>query len=173
MLRFICTIIFSFISGSTTLINTYIISTIILGILTTWIFMTAVYRNTLLNILEVFFLINLFLVSNASHAAVLFNFPSLEKASTIGFCMICFVVIVIVHCLTQTRMKTCLATASKSREVPQLAVARDDNERKRVSGSPPLHMCMALREDCIGLCSSFLVRLSKTIMIPPLFILLF
>ena len=143
VLRFICTIIFSFISGSTTLINTYIISTIVLGILTAWIFMTAVYRNTLLNILEVFFLINLFLVSNASHAAVLFNFPSLEKASTIisiGFCMICFVVIVIVHCLTQTRMKTCLATANKSREVPQLAAAGDDNERKRVSGSPPLHV---------------------------------
>ena len=75
------------------LLHTYMISIIVLGILTAWIFMTAVYRNTLLNIREVFFLINLFLVSNASHAAVLFNFPSLEKASTIisiGFCMICF-----------------------------------------------------------------------------------
>ena len=133
MLRFICTIIFSFISGSTTLINTYIISTIILGILTTWIFMTAVYRNTLLNILEVFFLINLFLVSNASHAAVLFNFPSLEKASTIGFCMICFVVIVIVHCLTQTRMKTCLATASKSREVESAGGCKRGQRTKPMS----------------------------------------
>ena len=73
------------------LLHTYIISIIILGILTAWIFMMAVYRNTLLSILKVFFLINLFLVSNASHAAVLFNFPSFEKASTIisiGFFMI-------------------------------------------------------------------------------------
>ena len=39
------------------LLHTYMISIIVLGILTAWIFMTAVYRNTLLNIREVFFLI--------------------------------------------------------------------------------------------------------------------
>ena len=143
VLRLICTIIFSFVYDTTSLVNAYVINTIILGILTAWAFMSAVYRNVALSILEVFFLINLFLVTNVSPLTILIkNFQKTATIILIGSSMICFFIIVIGHCLTQTKFKKYLASTSKprAREVPQLATAEDDNGRKRVSGSPPLHV---------------------------------
>ena len=79
LLRLIVTIIFSFTSGEVAKINTSVISTAILGIFLSWSFMSAVYRNVYLSVLEVAFLTNLFLLSNLSNAASLIKLYILQK----------------------------------------------------------------------------------------------
>ena len=101
LLRLIVTIIFSFTTGEMAKINTSIITMTILGIFFAWSFMSAVYRNVYLSVLESVFLANLFLLSNVSNAASLFNLKILEKGSTlvsIVVSIICFIIIVVVHC---------------------------------------------------------------------------
>ena len=145
VLRLIVTIIFSFTFGKLAKINMLIISTVILGILVSWVFMSAVYRNVYLSILDVLFLTNLFLLSNFCLTTSLFNLETIEKGATlvsIFFSIVCFVIILSVHFQQkmQSRRTKCLNRKTRSNlQHPQLAKNDTDNNRvqNRVPGSPP------------------------------------
>ena len=108
--------------------------------------MSAVYRNVYLSVLEVAFLTNLFLLSNVSNAASLFKLHILQKESTtisVTLSIICFTIIVIVHCGQKMRNKHTKCCTHRKRpqllNLSQLAAANDDDDREceRVPGSPP------------------------------------
>ena len=65
MVRLTVTVTFSFASGP---INAYIITTVVVGILTFWSFTNGVYKMTYLSALEILYFLNLFLLSTVSLA---------------------------------------------------------------------------------------------------------
>ena len=68
MVRLILTVIFSFTLGRFVFFNAYIIITVIVGILTFWSFTNGVYKSVYLSVLEIFYLLNVFLLSIISLA---------------------------------------------------------------------------------------------------------
>ena len=68
MVRLTVTVTFSFTSGRLAVINAYIITTIVVGILTFWFFTNGVYKKIYLNTLEAFYFLNIFLLSTVSLA---------------------------------------------------------------------------------------------------------
>ena len=68
MVRLTLTVTFSFTSGGLAFVNAHIIISVVVGILTFWSFTKGVYKKTYLNALEVFYLLNIFLLSTASLA---------------------------------------------------------------------------------------------------------
>ena len=108
--------------------------------------MSAVYRNVYLSVLEVAFLTNLFLLSSVSNAASLFKLQILQNESTIvsiAVSIICFIIIVFVHCGQKVHNKHIKCCMRRERpqliDFPQLAAADDDDNREheRVPASPP------------------------------------
>ena len=65
MVRLTVTVTFSFTSGPT---NGYVITTVVVGILTFWSFTNGVYKMTYLSALEVLYFLNIFLLSTVSLA---------------------------------------------------------------------------------------------------------
>ena len=59
MVRLTVTVTFSFTSGGLAVINAYIITTVVVGILTFWSFTKGVYKKIYLSSLEAFYLLNI------------------------------------------------------------------------------------------------------------------
>ena len=128
LLRLIVTIIFSFTYGELVKINLALISTVILGILVPWLFMSAVYRNVCVSILDVLFLTNLFLLSTVSLAASLFYLQNLVKNATIvsvAISILCLIAIVCVHFRQKLQRKRIQCLTRRSR--PQLELSQIAN----------------------------------------------
>ena len=70
MVRLIVTVMFSFTSGRLAIVNAFIITTVVVGILTFWFFVNGVYKNVYLSTPEVVYLLNIFLLSNVSLATI-------------------------------------------------------------------------------------------------------
>ena len=69
MVRLILTVTFSFTVGRLVIINAFIITTVVVGILTLWTFtVKGVYKKIYMSLLEVFYLINIFVLSTVSLA---------------------------------------------------------------------------------------------------------
>ena len=68
MVRLTVTVTFSFTSGRLAVINAYIITTVVVGILNFWLFTKGVYKKIYLSTLEAFYLLNIFLLSTVSLA---------------------------------------------------------------------------------------------------------
>ena len=66
MVRLILTVTFSFTSGKLAVINASIIITIVVGIFTFWFIANGVYKNMCISILELFYLLNLIMLSTVS-----------------------------------------------------------------------------------------------------------
>ena len=64
IVRLTLTVTFSFTSGGLAFVNAFIISTVIVGIFTVWFFMNGVYKSVYISALEMFYLLNLYLLSN-------------------------------------------------------------------------------------------------------------
>ena len=73
MVRLSATLTFSFTLGRLAIINAFIITTFVMGILTFWLFANGVYKNVYLSSLEAFYLFNLFFLSIVSLAIAFFR----------------------------------------------------------------------------------------------------
>ena len=68
LMRLVITVTFTFTSGQYSVLNAYIITTTVVGILTFWSFTKGIYKTSYISILETFYLLNLFFLSTATSA---------------------------------------------------------------------------------------------------------
>ena len=136
LLRLIFTIIFSFTFGEFIKINMVLISIIILGISFSWVFMSAVYRNIYLSILDVLFLTNLFILSNFNLVISQLNLQtSINKLTiifSVTFSILCSIAIVCVHIRQKIprRELKCITRRNRPQmELPQLAAEKVDDDK--------------------------------------------
>ena len=100
LLRLIITVVFSFTSGDLISLNCHIISLVVLGILSVWSLTRGVYRNARINILEVLYLVNLFLLTNATSTSFDLGLRYYHQAAVItsvSFSMLLFCVCCLIH----------------------------------------------------------------------------
>ena len=95
MVRLIVTVTFSFTSGRLAVINSSIITTVVVGILTFWSFTNGVYKKNYLSALEAVYLINIFLLSTVSSAAASYASSYNYQISTIVSVCLSFVVCIV------------------------------------------------------------------------------
>ena len=138
MVRLTVTVTFSFTSGGLAVINASIITTIVVGILTFWSFMSGVYKNTYINLLEVFYLLNLFLLTTVSLAAVFVKSQDYQIATIVSVCLSIVVCIasIAIHFQWNTdlnKIKRRLGFTDRPNNVEMLQVPLIDN----APGSPP------------------------------------
>ena len=142
MVRLTLTVTFSFTSGGYTVVNAYIIITVIVGIFTLWSFTKGVYKNAYLNALEAVYLFNLFFLSTVSLAA--FSFKTSCEIATIFSVSLSFIVsqvTIVIHIKQNCefkKIKRKLGFKDQPRyiAVPQVA-ADEDYDENALLGSPP------------------------------------
>ena len=91
MVRLIVTVMFSFTSGGFAVINAYIITTIVVGILTFCFFVKGVYKKIYLSVLETFHLLNIFLLSTIRLAIASLGFNDYQAITIASVSMSFFV----------------------------------------------------------------------------------
>ena len=144
MVRLTLTVAFSFTSGKLAAINSCIIITIVVGIFIFWSFTKGVYKKIYLSTLEVFYLLNIFLLSTVSLAAASLRFKRYQIATIVSVCLsfvVCLVTMAL-HLwwkLDFKKMKRRLGFKDRQEyvEVPQVAAEEDDEEDRPPPGSPP------------------------------------
>ena len=137
--RLLVTVVFSFTSGDMVSLNCYIISFVVLVIFSAWLFMKGVYKSTFMNTLDVIFLVNLFVLSNASSAAFNLGSSYYQQVATIvsvSISMILFLFIIVFHILNNKRFKFLKKTLGLHTQ--QLSVFAADSSSNVTSrpGSP-------------------------------------
>ena len=144
MVRLTLTVTFSFTSGKLAIVNAHIIIFVVVGILTFWFFTKGVYRNSYLSTLEVFYLLNIFLLSTVSLAAASLGSRDYQIATIVSVCLsfvVCLVTMAI-HLwwnLDFKKIKRKLGFKDRPEyiEVPLVAGEEDDEEDRPPPGSPP------------------------------------
>ena len=141
MVRLIVTVMFSFTSGRLAIVNAFIITTVVVGILTFWFFVNGVYKNVYLSTPEVVYLLNIFLLSNVSLATISLKSNNYQIATIISVSMsfaVCLVTISINFWLNfdikKIKQKLGFKVQPEYIPVPQVAT---DSEEDRRPGSPP------------------------------------
>ena len=87
MVRLTVTVTFSFTSGGLAVINAYIITTVVVGILTFWLITNGLYKKIYLSALEVFYLLNIFLLSTVSLHTVSLGLRNYQIAIIVSVCL--------------------------------------------------------------------------------------
>ena len=144
MVRLTLTVTFSFTSGKLAAINSCIIITVVTGIFIFWSLTKGVYKNIYLSTLEVFYLLNILLLSTVSLAAASIRFKQYQIATIVSVCLsfvVCLVTMAI-HLwwnLDFKKIKRKLGFKDRPEciEVPQVASEEDDEEDRPPPGSPP------------------------------------
>ena len=144
MVRLTVTVTFSFTSGGLAVINASIITSIVVGILTFWSFTNSVYKKIYVSLLEVFYLLNLFLLTTVSLATVSLESKDYQIATIVSVCL-SFVVCLVTMAMhlwwnfDLKKMKRRLGFRDRPEyiEVPQVAADEDDEEDRPYLGSPP------------------------------------
>ena len=143
MVRLTVTVTFSFTSGGLAVINAYIITTIVVGILTFWFFTNGVYKKIYLSMLEAFYLLNIFLLSTVSLATVSLGSRDYQIATTVSVCL-SFVVCLVTMAMHlwwnfdhKIKRRLGFKDRLKYTAVPQVAADEDDEEDIPPPGSPP------------------------------------
>ena len=144
MVRLTVTVTFSFTSGRLAVINACIIITIVVGILIFWFFTNGVYKKIYLSTLEVFYLLNIFLLSIASLATVSLGTRDYQIATIVSVCL-SFVVCLITMAMhlwwnfdfKNIKRRLGFKDRPEYIEVPQVAADEDDEEDRPPPGSPP------------------------------------
>ena len=138
--RLVISVAFSFTSGR---LAAYIITTVVVGILTFWSFTKGVYKNIYLNTLEVFFLLNLFFLSTATLSITSLWSKDYQIATIVSVCLSFIVCLATVAMnlwwnFDFKKMKRKLGFQEQPEyiEVPQVA-ADEDDVGDRPPGSPP------------------------------------
>ena len=144
MVRLTLTVAFSFTSGGLAVVNAYIIISCALGILTFWSFTKGVYTKTYLNLLEVFYLLNISLLSTVSLATASLRLADYQIATIVSICL-SFVVCLVTMAthlwwnfdLKKLKRRLGFRDRPEYIEVPQVAAYEDDEEDRPPPGSPP------------------------------------
>ena len=144
MVRLTLTVTFSFTSGRLAVVNAYIIISCVVGILTFWSFTKGVYTKAYLNLLEVFYLLNIFLLSTVSLATASLGSRNYQIATIVSVCLSLVVCLLImaVHLwwsfnLKKIKRRLGFRDRPEYIEVPQVAADEDDKEDRSPLGSPP------------------------------------
>ena len=145
MVRLTVTVTFSFTSGGLAVINAAIITTIAVGILTFWSFTKGVYKRIYLTILEMFFPVNIFLLSNyrlVTASLESTNYPNMAIIISSSLSFVVCLVIMAIHLwwsFDLKKMKRRLGFNGRPDYVllPQLVADEDGEEDRPYLGSPP------------------------------------
>ena len=145
MVRLTVTVTFSFTSGGLDVINAAIITTIVVGILMFWLFTKGVYKRIYLTVLEMFFLINIFLLSTyrlvtASLGST--NYPNMAIIISVSLSIVVCLAIMATHLwwsFDLKKIKRRLGFNARPEYIllPQLVADEDDEEDRPYLGSPP------------------------------------
>ena len=145
MVRLTVTVTFSFTSGGLAVINACIIVTVVVSILTFWSFTNGrVYKNIQLSALELFYLLNIFLLSTASLATASLGSREYQIATIVSVCL-SFVVCIVTMAMhfwwnfdhKKIKRRLGFKNRLKYTAVPQVAADEDDEEDRPPPGSPP------------------------------------
>ena len=144
MVRLTLSVTFSFTSGKFAAINSCIIIIVVAGIFIFWSFTKGVYNKIYLSTLEVFYLLNIFLLSTVSLATASLRFKHYQIATIVSVCLsfvVCLVTMAI-HLwwnLDFKKIKRKLGFKDRPEyiEVPLVAADVDDEEDRPPPGSPP------------------------------------
>ena len=145
MVRLTVTVAFSFTSGRLAVINAAIIITIVVGILTFWSFTKGVYKRIDLTVLEIFFLVNIFLLSTYRLVTASFGHTNYQNMSTIisvSVSIVVCLVIIATHLwwsFDLKKIKRRLGFNARPEYVllPLLVADEDNEEGRPYLGSPP------------------------------------
>ena len=143
MVRLTVTVTFSFTSGGLAVINASIITTIVVGILTFWSFTNSVYKKIYVSLLEVFYLLNLFLLTTVSLATASLESKNYQIATIVSVCL-SFVVCLVIMAMhlwwnfDLKKIKRRLGFRDRPEYValPQVTEDEDDKEDRPYLGSP-------------------------------------
>ena len=144
MVRLTLTVAFSFTSGGLAVVNACIIISCVVGILTFWSFTKGVYTKTYLNLLEVFYLLNIFLLSTVSLATACLGSRDYQIATIVSVCL-SFVVCLVTMAthlwwdfdLKKIKRRLGFRDRPEYIEVPQVEANEDDEEERIPLGSTP------------------------------------
>ena len=139
MVRLVATVTFSFTSGGLAVINSSIITTVVVGILTFWSFTKGVYKNIYLNTLEAFYLLNIFFLS---YINLSLRPSDCQIATTISVCMSFSVSlgIVAMHLwwnFDLKKIKRRLGCKDRLEYMPQMVADENNEEDRSPIFSPP------------------------------------
>ena len=141
MVRLSVTLTFSFTSGG---INACIIATVVMGILTFWLFANGVYKTIYLSSLEAFYLLNLFLLCIAILATTSAGSQDYQIATIISVCLsfVVYLVTMVMHFmwnidLKKFKRKLGFENRPENISVPQVTAIEDNAEEDIPLGSPP------------------------------------
>ena len=142
MVRLTLTVTFSFTSGRVAVVNAYVITTVIVGILIFWSFTRGVYRNIFLTAVEAFYLFNMFLLSTFCLA-----FLSLESSNyqigtiiSVGLCFLLCLATMAIHIKQNfdfKKIKRKLGFRDRPEYIAVTQVAADEDDEPLRSASPP------------------------------------
>ena len=143
IVRLTLTVTFSFTSGGLARVNAYIIITVIVGILTIWLFTNCVYESVYVSALELVYLLNLNLLSIACLASLSLDskkYRAITIIVSICLSLALFLATMAVHIwkyfdLKRFRRKLGFKDRPVYIEVPQ--VAADEGVKTPRSASPP------------------------------------
>ena len=141
MVRLTVTVTFSFTLGGLAVINAYIITTVVVGILTFWSFTKGVYKEIYLTTLEAFYLLNIFLLSTVSLATVTFGSKDYQIATIVSVCLsfvVCLVTMAMHLWWNFDLRKIKRRLGFKDRpEIIEVPLVAEDEEDRPPPGSPP------------------------------------
>ena len=153
LMRLLVTIVFSFTSGRLVFLNSVIISVIVLGFFFTWSFTKGVYKNLTLNILDSFFLFNLFILAISSLLFLYLKLELTQQVVTIistSLSLLGLLAMVIQHVWLRIKRKWLNSRKTDStylQEVGQQNSNEGDksNSPNKRSVSPPSHVYGTIR----------------------------
>ena len=144
MVRLTLTVTFSFTSGGLAVVNAYIIILSVVGILTFWFFTKGVYTKAYLSALEVFYLLNIFLLSIVSLATASLGSMDYQTATIVSVCLsfVACLVTMATHLwwkfdLKKIKRRLGFRDRPEYIEVSQVAADDNDEEDRPPLGSPP------------------------------------
>ena len=152
MVRLTLTVTFSFTTGGLAIVNAHIIISCVVGILTFWSFTKGVYTKAYLSVLEVFYLLNIFLLSTVSLVTASLGSRDYQLATivSVGLSFVVFLVTMAMHLwwiFDFKKIKRRLGFRDRPEyiEVPQEAADEDDEEDRPPPGSQPSIVCGSRR----------------------------
>ena len=133
LMRLVITVMFTFTSGQYSVLNAYIITTTVVGILTFWSFTKGVYKTSYMSVLETFYLLNLFFLSTATSAFTSFRSKHSQIATIISVSLSLIVCLVTVAVdlwqnfdFKKIKRKLGFKEQPEYIEVPQVTADEDD-----------------------------------------------
>ena len=142
MVRLTLTVTFSFTSGGVAVVNAYVITTVIVGILIVWSFTRGVYRNSFLTAVEAFYLFNMFILSTFCLATLSLESSNYQIGTiiSVSLCVLLFLATMAIHIKQNfdfKKIKRKLGFRDRPEYIAVTQVAADEDNEPLRSASPP------------------------------------